>query len=71
MKAAVLYEANQPLVIEDINARKPGPREVLLNTAYAGFAIRTCISSRGFIRTRCRSCWAMNRPGSSIRSARK
>ena len=36
MKAAVLYEANQPLVIENINARKPGPREVLLNTAYAG-----------------------------------
>lgn len=45
MKAAVLYEANQPLVIEDINARKPGPREVLLNTAYAGL----CHSDLHFI----------------------
>ncbi len=45
MKAAVLYETNQPLVIEDINARKPGPREVLLNTAYAGL----CHSDLHFI----------------------
>jgi S-(hydroxymethyl)glutathione dehydrogenase/alcohol dehydrogenase len=45
MKAAVLYEANQPLVIEDISARKPGPREVLLNTAYAGL----CHSDLHFI----------------------
>ncbi|MCB1744921.1 MAG: Zn-dependent alcohol dehydrogenase, partial [Gammaproteobacteria bacterium] len=36
MKAAVLYEANQPLVIEDIAVRKPGPHEVLLRTAIAG-----------------------------------
>ena len=26
MKAAVLYEVNKPLVIEDISLPKPGPR---------------------------------------------
>lgn len=36
MKAAVLYEANTPLVIEEISTKKPGAHEVLMNTAYAG-----------------------------------
>ena len=45
MKAAVLYEQNKPLVIEDIQAKKPGPREVLLRTAYAGL----CHSDLHFI----------------------
>ncbi len=36
MRAAVLYEVNEPLVIEEISAKKPGPREVLIKTAYAG-----------------------------------
>ena len=36
MKAAVLYEPHQPLVIEKIHVRKPGAREVLLRTAVAG-----------------------------------
>jgi S-(hydroxymethyl)glutathione dehydrogenase / alcohol dehydrogenase len=36
MKAAVLYEVNQPLAIEDIGARKPAAHEVLLRTAAAG-----------------------------------
>jgi len=36
MKAAVLHEPNTPLVIEEIKARKPGPHEVLLRTAFAG-----------------------------------
>ena len=36
MKAAVMYETNQPLVIENIGTKKPGAREVLINTAYAG-----------------------------------
>lgn len=36
MKAAVLYEPNTPLVIEEISARKPESREVLVKTAYAG-----------------------------------
>ena len=36
MKAAVLYEPNTPLVIEDVAVRKPGPREVLVKTSYAG-----------------------------------
>ena len=36
MKAAVLYEVNKPLVIEDISVQKPGPREVLIRTAVAG-----------------------------------
>ena len=45
MKAAVLYEPNEPLVIEEISAKKPGPREVLLNTAFAGL----CHSDLHFI----------------------
>ena len=36
MKAAVLYEVNKPLVIEDISVPNPGPREVLIRTKYAG-----------------------------------
>ena len=36
MKAAVLYEPHQPLVIEEIRVRKPAAREVLLRTAVAG-----------------------------------
>ena len=36
MKAAVMYETNQPLVIENIGTKKPGAHEVLINTAYAG-----------------------------------
>ena len=36
MRAAVLYEPNKPLVIEDISVQKPGPREVLIRTAVAG-----------------------------------
>ncbi len=36
MKAAVLYEANKPLVIEDVSVNKPGPREVLIRTSVAG-----------------------------------
>jgi S-(hydroxymethyl)glutathione dehydrogenase/alcohol dehydrogenase len=45
MKAAVLYEVNKPLVIEDVSINKPGPREVLLRTAYAGL----CHSDLHFI----------------------
>ena len=36
MKAAVLREVNQPLVIEDLSTGDPGPREVLIRTAAAG-----------------------------------
>ena len=36
MKAAVLYEPNTPLQIEDVTVNKPGPHEVLLRTAVAG-----------------------------------
>ncbi|MEM1315311.1 MAG: Zn-dependent alcohol dehydrogenase [Pseudomonadota bacterium] len=36
MKAAVLHEAGAPLVIEEVGVKKPGPREVLVRTAYAG-----------------------------------
>src|ERR1700756_1457404 len=45
MKAAVLYEANKPLVIEDVSVNKPGPREVLIRTAVAGL----CHSDLHFI----------------------
>jgi S-(hydroxymethyl)glutathione dehydrogenase / alcohol dehydrogenase len=36
MKAAVLYEVNKPLVIEEVSVNKPGPREVLIRTKVAG-----------------------------------
>lgn len=36
MKAAVLYEVGKPLVIDDVQVDKPGPREVLIRTAAAG-----------------------------------
>jgi len=36
MRAAVMYEAKQPLVIENLEVAKPGAHEVLLRTAYAG-----------------------------------
>jgi S-(hydroxymethyl)glutathione dehydrogenase/alcohol dehydrogenase len=36
MKAAVLFEVNKPLVIEDVSVPSPGPREVLIRTSVAG-----------------------------------
>ncbi|MEZ5852062.1 MAG: Zn-dependent alcohol dehydrogenase [Hyphomicrobiaceae bacterium] len=45
MKAAVLYEVNKPLVIEEVDVKKPGPHEVLIRTAYAGL----CHSDLHFI----------------------
>ena len=45
MKAAVLYEVNQPLVIEEISTKKPAAREVLIRTAVAGL----CHSDLHFI----------------------
>jgi S-(hydroxymethyl)glutathione dehydrogenase/alcohol dehydrogenase len=36
MKAAVIWEACQPITIEDVQISKPGPREVLVRTAFAG-----------------------------------
>ncbi len=45
MKAAVLYEPNEPLVIEEISTKKPGAREVLIKTAFAGL----CHSDLHFI----------------------
>ncbi len=45
MKAAVLHEVGQPLVIEDVAIDKPGPREVLVRTVAAG----VCHSDLHFI----------------------
>jgi len=45
MKAAVLFEPNKPLVIEEVSIHKPGPREVLIKTAVAGL----CHSDLHFI----------------------
>ena len=45
MKAAILHEVGQPLVIEDVSIDKPGPREVLIRTAAAGI----CHSDLHFI----------------------
>ena len=36
MKAAVLFEVNKPLQIEDVSVPNPGPREVLIRTRVAG-----------------------------------
>jgi S-(hydroxymethyl)glutathione dehydrogenase/alcohol dehydrogenase len=36
MRAAIFHEAHQPMTIETVEVAKPGPHEVLLNTAYAG-----------------------------------
>jgi S-(hydroxymethyl)glutathione dehydrogenase/alcohol dehydrogenase len=36
MKAAVLWERNQPLAIEDVRIDGPGPQEVLVRTAASG-----------------------------------
>jgi S-(hydroxymethyl)glutathione dehydrogenase / alcohol dehydrogenase len=45
MKAAIMHAANQPLTIEEVSVTKPGPREVLLRTAFAGL----CHSDLHFI----------------------
>src|SRR5271155_392223 len=45
MKAAVFHAPHQPLTIEEIAINKPGPREVLLRTAFAGL----CHSDLHFI----------------------
>lgn len=45
MKAAVLYETNTPLEIEEVATRKPKGREVLINTKFAGL----CHSDLHFI----------------------
>jgi S-(hydroxymethyl)glutathione dehydrogenase/alcohol dehydrogenase len=36
MKAAVLFEVNKPLMIEEVSVPNPGPREVLIRTRVAG-----------------------------------
>ena len=36
MKAAVLWEAHAPMTIEEVQIGKPGPREVLVRTSFAG-----------------------------------
>ena len=36
MKAAVLFETNKPLSIEDVSLRKPMHNEVLIRTAASG-----------------------------------
>jgi S-(hydroxymethyl)glutathione dehydrogenase/alcohol dehydrogenase len=36
MRAAVMYEAHQPLAIENLDVAKPAAHEVLLNTAFTG-----------------------------------
>ncbi|MHA6720493.1 Zn-dependent alcohol dehydrogenase [Sphingomonas sp. RS6] len=45
MKAAVLFEAGQPLSIEEVAVSAPGPREVLIRTA----AVGVCRSDLHFV----------------------
>lgn len=37
IKAAVLYEANKPLKVEELELDPPGEKEILIRTAYTGF----------------------------------
>lgn len=37
IKAAVLYEANKPLKVEELELEPPGEKEILVRTAYTGF----------------------------------
>ena len=69
MKAAVLHAANQPLTIEEVALTRPGSRDVLLRTAFAGLCHSDLHFIEGSIRTRPRACSAMNWRGSSRRSA--
>jgi S-(hydroxymethyl)glutathione dehydrogenase / alcohol dehydrogenase len=45
MRAAVFHAPNQPLTIEEVSVNPPGPREILLRTAFAGL----CHSDLHFI----------------------
>ena len=36
MKAAILAETNAPMSVEDVEIERPGRREILLRTAFAG-----------------------------------
>jgi S-(hydroxymethyl)glutathione dehydrogenase / alcohol dehydrogenase len=45
MKAAILAETNAPMTVEDVEIEKPGRREILLRTAFAGL----CHSDLHFI----------------------
>jgi hypothetical protein len=45
MRAAVMYEAHQPLAIENLEIAKPAAHEVLLRTAFTGL----CHSDLHFI----------------------
>ncbi len=45
MKAAILYEAGKPLVIEEIGIKPPGPREIVIRNVAAGL----CHSDLHFI----------------------
>jgi S-(hydroxymethyl)glutathione dehydrogenase/alcohol dehydrogenase len=36
MKAAIVRQIGQPMTIEDVELRKPAPREVVIRTAFAG-----------------------------------
>jgi S-(hydroxymethyl)glutathione dehydrogenase / alcohol dehydrogenase len=69
MKAAVLHAANQPMTIEEVAVNKPGPREVLLRTAFAGLGHSDLHFMEGLYPHPTPASWATNRPRSSRRSA--
>ena len=52
MKAAILYEVNKPLVIEEIEIDDPGPGQVMVKTVSSG----VCRSDRDWASGRGRSC---------------
>ena len=57
MKAAVLHEANKPLVIEDVSVQQARPaRGADPHGVSPASATPTCTSWKGSIRIRCRRC---------------
>ena len=69
MKAAVLFEVNKPLVIEDVSVPNPGPREVLIRTRVAGLCHSDLHFMEGLYPHPLPAVLGMNRPAWSRRSA--
>ncbi len=65
MKAAVLFEPNAPLQIENVSVRKPKSHEVLLRTSFAGI----CLTDLHYMEAhtpymQCPLFWGTSRPAS-------
>ena len=54
MRAAVLYEFGQPLVVQELELDTPRAGEVLVRMVASGVATPTCTPRRGSTPARCR-----------------